>query len=73
MITSTAYSCPEVAGDAAMLAERTNISEMSKALDHVLSSKKLQQQMRSNGLQNAARYSWDKAAQETIQIFEKLD
>ena len=73
VITSTAYSCPEVAGDAAVLVERTNINEMSKALDRVLSSKELQQQMRSKGLQNAAQYNWDKAAQETIRVFEQLD
>jgi glycosyltransferase involved in cell wall biosynthesis len=70
VITSTAYSCPEVAGEAAVLVERTNITEMSEALDRVLSSVELQQQMRERGLENAAHYSWDKAAQETIRVFE---
>jgi len=71
VITSTAYSCPEVAGDAAVLVEQTNIAKMSEALDRVLSSKELQLQMRTKGLKNADQYSWDKAAKETIQVFEK--
>lgn len=71
VITSTAYSCPEVAGGAAVLVERTNIAEMSAALDSVLSSPETRMQMRVRGLENAAGYGWDKAALETIEVFEK--
>jgi len=70
VITSTSYSCPEVSGGAAILVDRTDIDEMSEALDRLLSSKELQKKMRAEGLKNARNFSWDKAAEETIKVFE---
>lgn len=72
VITSTSFSCPEIAGGAAILVERTNVRQMVDALDQVLSSKELRDELRRKGLENAGNFSWDKAAKETVKVFDRL-
>lgn len=72
VITSNTTSLPEVAGDAALCVMPGNVDELKKAMQHVLQNIELQKQLRERGLQRAMLFSWERAARETLEIYEKI-
>ena len=62
VITTTSSSLPEVAGDAALLVDPLNATEMAHAMQHVLQDTDLQQRMHAAGRVQAARFSWEETA-----------
>lgn len=73
VITSNVTSLPEVAGDAALLVTPGRIDELAQTLRLVLSNGNLRQQMRERGLRQAKRFSWERAARETLSVYEKAE
>lgn len=69
--SSRAASLPEVAGEAALLFDSKNISEMSEAIVRVLSDGALRERLIKAGLERVHNFSWEKAARETLMTFEK--
>jgi glycosyltransferase involved in cell wall biosynthesis len=72
VIVSNTSSLPEVVGDAALLVEPTDVDGLAVAIWRVLSDNALRKQMIHKGLQRAHRFSWKKAAQETLAIYRRL-
>lgn len=72
VVTSNAYSIPEIAGDAAILCDPYDYSEFSNAIEQLLKDKKLKKEMIIKGLKNVKRFSWEKCAKETTKIYEQL-
>lgn len=73
VITSRVTSLPEVGGDAVRYIDDPHDSAaLADQLGEVLESTSLQQELRHAGLAQAARFSWDKAAQETLAILERV-
>lgn len=70
-ITSAVTALPEIAGDAAILVSPVSSQEIATALLRVLESRELREKMRQGGLQRARRFSWDRAAQETLRILQR--
>lgn len=70
VITSNASSLPEVVGDAGILVDPYNIQEIAEAIYRVISDGNLREQLRRKGLERARLFSWHKAAQEMLQLFE---
>jgi glycosyltransferase involved in cell wall biosynthesis len=68
---SRASSLPEVAGDAALLFDPTDPEGMEEALRNVLQDDDLRAELRRRGLAQAARFSWDRAAQETVRVYQE--
>lgn len=66
VITSNVSSMPEVAGDACQLIDPLNIEELKDAINRVLSSEQLREDMRNRGLEQAKRFSWRTCAEETL-------
>lgn len=62
VITTTSSSLPEVAGDAALLVDPLNATEMAHAMQQVLQDTNLQQRMTAAGRVQAARFSWEETA-----------
>ncbi|MFB0508911.1 MAG: glycosyltransferase family 4 protein, partial [bacterium] len=71
VITSNTSSLPEIAGDAAILVNPYEPREIADALFQVLTNEIRRQAMIEKGRKNASRFSWDKAAQEILQVFEE--
>lgn len=71
VITSNIASMPEVTGVAAVHIDPFNIQDIADALKGVVQSKPLQEQLKKAGLEKAKEYTWKKAAEETLAIFEK--
>lgn len=72
VITSNTSSLPEVAGQAALLVDPTSLEELSAAIGRVLENQELRNQLRARGLEQAARFSWERTARETLSVYESL-
>lgn len=69
VITSNTSSMPEVAGRGAIYVDPNNLSEMEKQLIRLMNDSKLQQELVKKGRLELAKYSWEKTAEETLNIF----
>ena len=72
VITSRCSALPEVAGDAALLVEPTDVDALAGAIAHLVSDPVRQQDLRMLGLQRAALFSWQRTARETVVVYEKI-
>jgi glycosyltransferase involved in cell wall biosynthesis len=72
IICSNSSSLPEVAGKAAIAIDPDRPDEIAQTLSSILSSEKMQDKLRSASLNQAKRFSWEKCAQETLDLFEKI-
>jgi glycosyltransferase involved in cell wall biosynthesis len=69
VIVSNVSSLPEVVGDAGLLIDPHDIDELTVAMWRVLNDQELRQEMVEKGLRQAARFSWERAARETLEIY----
>lgn len=58
VVTSRVTAMPEIAGDAALLVDPTNVEEISHAVERVVEDENLRQQLREKGLARAAAFPW---------------
>ncbi|MBL9077499.1 MAG: glycosyltransferase family 4 protein [Planctomycetes bacterium] len=73
VVTSRVASLPEVGGDAvAYVDDPKDTAALSRVLQQVLEDDALRQRLRQQGLAQAATFSWDRAARETLQILERV-
>jgi glycosyltransferase involved in cell wall biosynthesis len=72
VITSTAASLPEVVGDAAIQVEPLDVQGFADAMQSVLTDESLWQEFQWKGLQQAQYFSWDTAAQQLLEIYERF-
>ena len=72
VLTAKQGAMQEVAGDAALLVEPTDVDGMTVALWRVLSDGALRQQMSDKGLKRSSMFSWRRAAIETMVIYRSL-
>lgn len=71
VIAANATALPEVTGDAALLVAPQDVDGLANAIQRVLSDSKLRNRMKQQGLLRAACFSWTRAAQETLAVYEK--
>jgi len=72
IITSNISSMPEVAGNAAILVDPYDISALAKAMQQIMTNGKLRERLRMKGFQRAKKFSWERCARETLNIFNTL-
>lgn len=70
VIASSASSIPEVVGRAALLIDPYRVKDMTEAMTRVLTEPSLADRMRSEGLEQAARFSWDRTAELTLKVYD---
>lgn len=71
VVCSRETSLPEVAGDAAIYADSRNPEEFAQALQQVFCDAELRANLVEKGHRNCLRFSWAKAAAETIAVYEQ--
>ncbi|ELA8120756.1 glycosyltransferase family 4 protein [Vibrio parahaemolyticus] len=71
VIALNSSSIPEVAGNSAILLETPSVDEVREAIV-ALDSGIIRNNMVSQGLENAKRFSWDKCFEETQKVYSKL-
>jgi len=72
VVCSHTSSLPEVGGDAAAYFDPTDVDAMADAILTAWRDEALRETMRTNGLARAARFSWTRAAEETLAIYEQV-
>jgi glycosyltransferase involved in cell wall biosynthesis len=68
-VVSNVASLPEVVGDAGLLIDPHDTDELTVAMWRLLNDSDLRQEMRTKGLRQAQRFSWERAARETQGIY----
>ncbi|WP_445707531.1 glycosyltransferase [Desulfofundulus thermocisternus] len=71
VITSNVTSCPEVAGDAAILVDPRSTDAIAEAMHRIIKDQRLRQQLREKGLKRAAQFTWRRSAEKHLKVFEK--
>ena len=72
VITSTTTSLPEVAGDAALAVEPTDVSALREAMRQILDEQALSVALRRQGLARAQQFTWESCAEATLATYKKL-
>lgn len=70
-MTSNNSSLPEVAGDAAILVDPLDVEAMAQAMLDLSRDDDLRARLIAAGHANVQRFSWDKAAAETLAVLEE--
>jgi len=71
VVSSSATCLPEVYGDAAHYFNPYDISDMTHAIDDVLSSPELRKELIEKGYEQAKKYSWKRMAEQTLSVYEQ--
>jgi len=72
VITANVSSLPEVGGDAAILINPYDLDELVNAIERVLTSQDLRQDMIQRGLERVKGFTWEKSARQLKQIYDML-
>lgn len=72
VITSNTTSLPEVAGDAALLVNPEDPSDMAKAVGRMMDKPALRRRYIRKGLARAKRFTWEKTARKTLEVYERM-
>ncbi len=70
VMTSNNSSLPEVAGDAALLVDPNDVEAIADAMLRLSRDEALRQELIAKGYENVNRFSWEKAARETLAVLE---
>jgi glycosyltransferase involved in cell wall biosynthesis len=72
VITSNISSMPEVAGNAAILVNPYNISQIAENMLKLTTDSKFRNSFSSKAIEQASKYTWENTAQETIKIYNNI-
>ncbi|MEM3503760.1 MAG: glycosyltransferase family 1 protein, partial [Nitrososphaeria archaeon] len=72
VITSNIFSMPEIAGDAALFINPYDENDLMERIYHFLTNSRVQETLRMKGLKRASLFSWERCAQETLQVYEEV-
>jgi len=71
VISSNTSSIPEVADGAALLIDPNDVGDLVNAMEKLLGDAQLRSTLAQKGKAQAARFSWQKAAKATLQVYQK--
>lgn len=71
VVSSNSTCLPEVYGNAAQYFDPNDVDDMAREIGRVLDDKKLRAKLISAGKKQAAKYSWRKMAEQTLQIYRQ--
>lgn len=72
VITSNISSLPEIAGDGALLVDPYDVQQIAEALIKLSTDSDLRTRLSRAGLINVQRFSWQKTAQETADVYHQV-
>lgn len=72
VICSNTSSLPEVVGDAALLVNPRDVGEIANAIERVITDSALRDELRAKGITQAAKFSWERAARETLAVYQRV-
>jgi glycosyltransferase involved in cell wall biosynthesis len=72
VVTSNTSSLPEVVGEAGIMFNPHDTDSLVEAMRQVLTDSELRDGMITKGLEQAKKFSWEKAARETQEVYNKV-
>ncbi len=72
VLVAKASCMPEIAGDAAIYCEGTDVDDMARQLERGLTDKRLREELVGKGRERAKLFDWTKCARGTIAAYEKV-
>lgn len=72
VVVSDCTSLPEVVGDAGLLIDPSNPESLTDALERVLTDSELAAELYQKGLARANKFSWARAAHQTMAVYEHV-
>ena len=72
VVASDRGSIPEVAGDAALLADAEDAGAIAEHVRRVLTEPELAQSLRARGTRRAAQFTWDNSARAVLETFAEV-
>jgi glycosyltransferase involved in cell wall biosynthesis len=72
VICSQVTSLPEVGGDAVVYFDPGSPDELMAAMERVLGSWELQQQLKKKGLERARLFSWEESTRKHAELYRRL-
>ena len=72
VVCSNASSLPEVAGEAGLLVDPLDTYGLAEAMRRVLEDSRLRREMNERGVAQAARFTWERAARQLLDVFGSL-
>lgn len=72
VLTSNVSAMPEVAGDAALLIDPTDVRSIADGLQRMASESELRDTLARAGLARAGRFTWEKSVDATWKVYEEL-
>lgn len=72
IVTTKGGSIPEVIGDACIYADPSDAQDMAKKIKQLYVDDSLHNEYAKKGVAQAAKFSWKKTAQSTMQVYEKV-
>jgi len=72
VLASTHGALPEIAGKAAILCDPDDVDSIVEGLARYFNDPALRDRMISAGYENLKRFSWEKAAQEVLNMYNHL-
>lgn len=72
VVCSNSTSIPEVGGDAVVYCDAYDANDIKEKIELVLNDKVLQKQMIEQGLKRVKHFSWEKSADEHMQLFKEV-
>ncbi len=71
VVTSNISSLPEIVGTAAVLVDPESVESIANGIERVLVDDELRQRLAREGLAQARRFSWERAARETLAVYRQ--
>jgi len=73
VVTSNTSSLPEVVGEAGIMVDPYDTDSLAQAMRKVLTDSELRDNMIRKGLEQSKRFSWEKAAEQTLEVYNKVE
>lgn len=72
VVTSTAFSMPEIAGEAGLLVDPYNIESLISVTYRLLTNRTLREELIELGRNRSRRFSWNRCADETVEVYRQV-
>ena len=72
VIASNTSSLPELVGDAGLLVDPLDVNAITDAMQVLVGDRRLREELIMKGKQRAEQFTWQRAAEQTIQILEAI-
>jgi glycosyltransferase involved in cell wall biosynthesis len=72
VITSNVSSLPEAGGDAALYVDPENVDDIAAKMKKLLGDRELRQELIAKGKKQVLKFSWEKAAKDTLRVLEEV-